>query len=59
MYLQKKRGKNISFFMNPIPPDNNKNNGPGSVERVHKSPESPKTIETLESSANLLVDIKH
>ena len=52
MYLQKKRGKNASFFINPIPPDSKKNDGPDSVERVHKSSELPKTIEKLESSAD-------
>ena len=49
---KKKRGKNTSFFINPIPPDSKKNDGPDSVERVHKSPELPKTIEKLESSAD-------
>ena len=47
----KKRGKSASFFINPISPDSKKNDGPDSVERVHKSPELPKTIEKLESSA--------
>ena len=50
--MQKKRGKNASFFINPIPPDIKKNDGLDSVERVHKSPELPKTIEKLESSAD-------
>ena len=49
---KKKRGKNASFFINPIPLDRKKNDGPDSVERVHKSPELPKTIEKLESSAD-------
>ena len=35
-----------------ILPDSNKNDGPDSVERVHKTLESPKTIENLESSAD-------
>ena len=48
----KKRGKNASFFINPFSPDSKKNDGPDSVERVHKSPELPKTIEKLESSAD-------
>ena len=48
---KKKRGKIASFFINPIPPDNKKNDGSDSVERVRKSPELPKTIEKLESSA--------
>ena len=48
-YLQKKRGKNASIFINLIPPDSSENDGLDSVERVHKSPESPKTIEKLES----------
>ena len=52
MHLQKKRGKNTSFFIDPIPPDSKKNDGPDSVERVHKSPELPKTIEKLEFSAD-------
>ena len=50
--LTKKRGKNASVFINPIPSASNKNDGPDSVERVHKSPESPKTIEKLESFAD-------
>ena len=45
----KKRGVNASLFINPIPPDSKKNDRPDSVERVHKSPELPKTIEKLES----------
>ena len=49
---KKKRGKNASFFINPIPLDSKKNDRPDSVERVHKSPELPKTIEKLESSAD-------
>ena len=48
---KKKRVKNTSFFINPIPPDNKKN-GPDSAERVHKSPELSKTIEKLESTAD-------
>ena len=42
----------MSFFINPIPPDSNKNDGSDTVERVHKSPESPKIIEKLESFAD-------
>ena len=49
---KKKREKNASFFINHILPDSKKNDGPESVERVHKSPELPKTIEKLESSAD-------
>ena len=45
----KKGGKNASFFINPIPPDSNKNDGPESVGKVRKSRESPKAIEKLES----------
>ena len=41
-----------SFFINPIPPESEKNDGPDSVERVHKSPELSKTIKKLESSAD-------
>ena len=48
----KKRNKNASFFINPIAPESNKNGGPANVETVHKSPESPKTNEKLESSAD-------
>ena len=49
----KKRGvKMLHFFINPIPQDSKKNDGSASVERVHKSPELPKTIEKLESSAD-------
>ena len=47
----KKRGKHVSFFINPIPPASNKNDGSDSVERVHKSPESPKSIKKPESFA--------
>ena len=47
----KKRGKHASFFINPIPPASNKNDGSASVERVHKSPESPKSIKKPESFA--------
>ena len=46
---KKKRGKNASFFINPILSDNKKNDALDSMERVHKSPELPKTIEKLES----------
>ena len=49
---KKKMGKNASFFINPIPTDSKKNDGPDSVERFHKSPELPKTIKKLESSAD-------
>ena len=49
---KKKRGKNVSFFISHILPDSKKNDGPESVERVLKSPELPKTIEKLESSAD-------
>ena len=52
MHLQKKEGENPSFFINPILQDSKKNDGPESVERVHKSSELPKTIEKLESSAD-------
>ena len=47
----KKRGKHASFFINPIPPASNKNDGSASLERVHKSPESPKSIKKPESFA--------
>ena len=46
---KKKRGKNASFFINPISEDNNENDEPNNIEKVHKSPESPKAIEKLES----------
>ena len=52
MHLQKKRGKTASFFINTILPNSKKNDGPHSLERVHKSPKLPKTIEKLESSAD-------
>ena len=39
--------KNASFFINPIPLDSKKNDGPNSIKRVHRSPELPKTIEKL------------
>ena len=48
----KKRDKNASFFINLIPPYSKKNDGPDCVERIHKSPEFPKTIEKVESSAD-------
>ena len=48
----KKKGKHASFFINPIPPDSNKNDEPDSVERVHKSPNSRKTIERPEFFAD-------
>ena len=47
----KKRGKHASFFINPIPPYSNKNDGSDSVERVHKSPKSTKSIKKPESFA--------
>ena len=34
-----------SFFINPIPPDSKKNDEQHGMERVHKSPKLPKTIE--------------
>ena len=43
-YLQK-RGKNTWFFVNPIAPDNIKNDGSDNVQRTDKSPESFKTAE--------------
>ena len=49
---KKKRGKNALFFINLVLSVSNKNDKPDSVERVHKSPESPKTIEKLESFAD-------
>ena len=52
MHLQKKRGKTASFFINTILPNSKKNDGPHSLERVHKSPKLPKTIEKLESSTD-------
>ena len=48
-FTKKTRVKNASVFINLIPTDSKKNDGPDSVERVHKSPELPKTIEKLES----------
>ena len=48
----KKRGKNASFFINLIAPGSNKNDGSDNVQRVGKSPESPKTAENLESFAD-------
>ena len=50
--IYKKKGKHASFFINPIPPDSNKNDEPDSVERVHKSPNSRKTIERPEFFAD-------
>ena len=48
--IYKKKGfKNTSFFINPISQDNNENDEPNNIEKVHKSPESPKAIEKLES----------
>ena len=49
---KKKRGKNALFLINPFSPDSKKNGRSYSVERVHKSPELPKTIEKLESSVD-------
>ena len=49
---KKKRGKNALFFINLVLSVSNKNDKPDSVERVHKSPESPKAIEKLESFAD-------
>ena len=40
-----------------ILPDSNKNDGPDSAERVHKTLESPKTIENLEPSADHILEI--
>ena len=51
-YLQKERVKIAPVFINPIPPDSNKNDESGSVERGRKSPKSTKTIEKLESFAD-------
>ena len=45
----KKWGKNASFFINLISEDNNENDEPNNIEKVHKSPESPKAIEKQES----------
>ena len=39
----KKRGKNAAFYINPIAPDNNKNDGPDNMQRVDKFLESPKS----------------
>ena len=50
--FKKKRSKNASIFINWIAPNNNKNYGPDNMQRVDKSPESPKTIEKLESFAD-------
>ena len=47
--IRKKREVNASFFINSIAPDSNKNHGLENVERVQKSPESPKTIGKLAS----------
>ena len=44
----KKWGKNASFSINCLSSDSKKNDGPGSVERVHKSPNLAKTIRKLE-----------
>ena len=41
MHLQKKRDKIASVFINTILPDSKKNDGPHSVEGVHKSPKLP------------------
>ena len=47
--FKKKRGKNATFFINPIAQDRKKNDDPDNVEKTHKSPESPKGIKKLES----------
>ena len=52
VFTKKKRGKNASFFINPISEDNNENDEPNNIEKVHKSPECPKAIEKLESFTN-------
>ena len=49
LYLQKKRGKNAFFFLNPISEGNNENGEPNNMEKVHKFPESPKAIEKPKS----------
>ena len=47
---KKKKGKNGSFFINPIAQDSKKKKDePDNVEKAHKSPESPKAIKKLES----------
>ena len=50
-YLQKKKGKNASFFINPIAQDTKKNDELDNVKKAHKSPESPKVIKKLDSLA--------
>ena len=52
VFTWKKRGKNASFFINLTAPGSNKNDGPDNVQRVGKSPESPKAAENLESFAD-------
>ena len=47
---KKKKGKNGSFFINPIAQDSKKKKDePDNVEKAHKTPESPKAIKKLES----------
>ena len=64
-YLQKKkRGKNASFFVNPIVQVSKKNDELENVEKTHKSPESPKAIKKLDCFAHqecfaLLEILKH
>ena len=57
--IYKKRVKIYHFLINPIAPDSNKNAGPDNVQRVDKSPESPKTIEKLESFVDHDLGNKH
>ena len=41
---KKKRGKNASFFINPIAQDSKKNDEPENVEKTHKSLNHPKQL---------------
>ena len=52
MYLQKKRGKIASVFINTILPDSKKNDGPHSVKEFINLQNYLKTIEKLESPAD-------
>ena len=49
---KKKRGQNASFFLNPIPWTARKMVDQIAWKKFIKSPELPKTIEKLESSAD-------
>ena len=50
LFPKKEKGKNASFFINPIAQDSKKKKDEtDNVEKAHKSPESPKAIKKLES----------